>query len=208
MRRITLTASAIGLDDAVVQGFVHDFMAQDWFEPMTAVTMHHLGEAMDLVDRASLYVLVRALSPDVCVETGAGMGASATTILSEMLRKGHGRLYSIDLAGHPNYEYGILIPDEFQAFWELRLQQRGVPELPRLLRELDPIDLFFHDSICDFKQMRWEYETAWPSLRPGGCLASHDVIYTTAFEDFRKAHAAEISGGGTIGNFGFLIKCV
>ena len=37
-------------------------------------------------------------------------------------------------------------------------------------------------------------------------MSSHDVIYSTAFDDFRNNHRDEIAAGGVIGNFGFWIK--
>jgi hypothetical protein len=54
--------------------------------------------------------------------------------------------------------------------------------------------------------MRWEYEAAWPHLRSGGCLVSHDVITTTAFDDFRRERAGQIASSGIVGNLGFIIK--
>ena len=44
-----------------------------------------------------LYVVVRALKPDVVVETGVGSGVSSTFILSAIGHSGAGRLYSVDL---------------------------------------------------------------------------------------------------------------
>lgn len=102
-------------------------------------------------------------------------------------------------------DYGRLIPDEYRPRWELRLEKE-TPILPQLLDEVGEIDFFYHDSLHKVDHMRWEYELAWPYLRKGGCLASHDILRTTAFDDFRKKYASEITFGGAIGNFGFVIK--
>jgi predicted O-methyltransferase YrrM len=149
--------------------------------------------------------LVRAFSPRVCVETGTAAGISATVILRDLARRGEGQLYSIDVDSPRSDRYGALIPAELCGRWELRLQQ-DEPLLPALLDELKSIDLFLHDSRHTYRHMKWEYETVWPHLRSGGCLASHDVITTTAFDDFRREHGGQIASSGIVGNLGFIIK--
>lgn len=154
-------------------------------------------------DQISLGVLVRLAQPKLCVETGVQRGTSTVVILTELADAGGGRLYSIDLANQG--EIGELVPDALRPLWELRLQDRQ-PILPGLLDELGEIDFFLHDSRHDVRHMTWEYEQAWRHLQAGGCLASHDVLTTTAFADFRRKYAAEIASAGEIGNFGFVVK--
>lgn len=55
--------------------------------------------------------------------------------------------------------------------------------LPELLSEVGEIDLFVHDSLHTYRNMRFEFEAAWPSLRPGGILISDDVDGNAAFEE-------------------------
>jgi len=159
------------------------------------------------MDLKTLYALVWAYEPRIVVETGTASGMSATAILSYLTTRDDTRLYTIDVEGPKRDDYGFLIPQAFRSHVEIRLQ-KDEPILPALLEELGQVDLFYHDSVHTVQHMRWEYEAAWPYIRPGGCLASHDVFMTTAFDDFRKAHAQHIAGGGTVGNFGFVIKGV
>ncbi|MBS7618990.1 hypothetical protein KEJ25_10480, partial [Candidatus Bathyarchaeota archaeon] len=37
--------------------------------------------------------------------------------------------------------------------------------LPDLLRKLNQIDVFLHDSLHTYEHMSFEYETAWPFIR-------------------------------------------
>jgi predicted O-methyltransferase YrrM len=126
-------------------------------------------------DCETIYFLVRAMRPDVVVETGVCYGASSAYILEALKQNGRGELYSIDL-GNTRDEP----PNDF--FVPLRLRERWhlivgdcKQELPRLLARLGPIDLFHHDSLHTFEQMTWEYATALPYLGRNGVLSSHDV---------------------------------
>lgn len=205
-QRVHLLAASTQQSEAVVEGQIAEFRRQHEgeIEETTGQWKTTGGSMMSLRDRLSLDLLVRAVKPHLAVETGTDRGASATVILQH-LDSPEGRLVSVDLAGPHSDRYGELIPDALRGRWELRLQS-GSPLLPQVLQELAPIDLFLHDSNHSVRHMRWEYELAWPSLRPGGCLASHDIVTGTAFEDFGSRHADEISGGGAIGNLGFWIK--
>lgn len=49
---------------------------------------------------------------------------------------------------------------------------------------MDGIDLFHHDSLHTYEQMKFEYDTVYDHLLPNGVLASHDVFMTTAFREF------------------------
>jgi predicted O-methyltransferase YrrM len=204
-QRITLIARAIGQTESTIRSFVAELGQPEWDEFYHSKLWNEHRGSMSIRDGTSLYALVRALSPKVCVETGVAGGCSSTYILSVLERENAGRLFSIDVRGPHASHYGELIPERLRKRWKLRIQQ-GKPVLPDLLQELGTIDFFLHDSRHTFRHMTWEYELAWNHLRPGGCLASHDVVTTTAFDDFRRTYADQVFGGGTIGNFGFLIK--
>jgi len=163
------------------------------------------GAMMSKRDRVTLYALVRALRPVVCIETGCAGGSSATFILSALSKNGDGNLVSIEIQSPHKHEYGSLIPNNLRQRWSLRVEQ-DKPVLPDLLDVMKNIDFFLHDSNHSYKQMTWEYELAWRYLKSGGCLASHDVVTTSAFGDFQRNHLGAISAMGVIGNFGFFIK--
>jgi predicted O-methyltransferase YrrM len=195
--RITLLSQASNRSESEIEGIVDAFRSLRFDD--------EVDSTMSVRDGTTLYLLVRLFCPRLCVETGAFRGASARIILSDLVRRGEGRLYSIDIDKPSANRYGDLIPYEWRERWELRLQQRK-PVLPVLLRELQQIDLFLHDSRHTYRHMRWEYELAWPFLRSGGCLASHDVVNSSAFDDFRREYADKIASSGVIGNLGFIIK--
>ena len=125
----------------------------------------------------ALYLLVRAARPRIVVETGVLYGASSAHLLAALDRNGQGELFSIDLAhaaGEPPADY--LVPDGLADRWTL-VEGDSRLEVPRLLPQLGPVDLFHHDSLHTFEHMTWEYETALPHLARGGVLSSHDVLW-------------------------------
>jgi hypothetical protein len=156
--------------------------------------------SLAMPDRGPLiYAAVRALKPDKVVETGVASGASTYYILSAMHRNQAGRLYSVDLPPgqwrDPNYglidhvalpigkKPGWLIPEWLGERW---IFQPGDTRqvLPGLIGKLAPVDLFLHDSEHSFDVMRFEFETAWPCLRKEGILASDDIGWSNAFQQF------------------------
>lgn len=203
-QRIALVAQASRRPESEIKAFVDEFKRLEYKGNTRLNGWDSLG-AMGVSDCTTLHTLMRAFNPRLCVETGAAAGISATVILRDLARRGEGRLYSIDVDSPRVQHYGELIPAELRGRWELRLQ-KDEPVLPELLRQLRTIDLFLHDSRHTYRHMRWEYEQAWPHLSAGGCLASHDVITTTAFDDFRRGHTREIASSGVVGNLGFIIK--
>jgi hypothetical protein len=147
-----------------------------------------------------LYALCRYLRPRVVVETGVGLGTSSLFILQALEDNGEGTLYSID---KPYAEYqsdagivinesaycanddrpGMLVPTELHDRWRLLL---GTSHklLPALCEHLCRLDFFFHDSEHTYRNMLQEYTLVWPHLQTRGVLASHDVEWNTAFQDF------------------------
>jgi predicted O-methyltransferase YrrM len=134
------------------------------------------------------------------VETGVGLGTSSLFILQALEDNGVGTLYSID---EPYAKYqsdagividesaycahgdrpGMLVPIELYDRWNLLLgTSRKL--LPVLCESLGSLDFFFHDSEHTYRNMLQEYTLVWPHLRTCGVLASHDVEWNTAFQDF------------------------
>lgn len=154
---------------------------------------------------ARLYGLIRTSRPLRVVETGVCNGVSSMIILRALAVNGQGDLASIDLPEFTDTDYddgtfwdgklgavvprdrqpGWLVPEELRTRWELTLG-RSQEVLPPLLRRLGTIDFFLHDSEHSPECMRFEYESAWEYLRPGGVLASDDVTWNSAFEDFAR----------------------
>lgn len=147
--------------------------------------------------------MCKALRPSIVVETGVHYGSSSAFILKALQEVG-GNLWSIDL---PNVSYrvqggchsdilprgkkpGFAVPESLRAQWHLILGDTH-QVLPRLLKSLGYVDIFFHDSQHTYDTMMFEYETAWPYLRRGGLLLSDDVNWNNAFTDFANEVGAE-----------------
>ena len=132
-----------------------------------------------------LYVLVRALKPDIFVETGVSGGESSTFILQAMEDNKKGKLYSVDFPqaivekglttiSPEGTSSGWLIPDNLKHRWDLTLG-KSEDVLPPLLKKLDKIDIFFHDSLHTYDHMLFEYNTCWDYLKDNGILISDDI---------------------------------
>lgn len=148
-----------------------------------------------------LYFLIRKLKPKQVVETGVAGGISSGFILQAIKDNGVGRLYSIDLpfqwycygeselhldslpAGKMS---GYLVPESLRKNWKLIIGDTK-RELPKLMKKLGKIDLFFHDSEHTYDTMLFEYNLVWPKLTKNGVLVSDDVEFTEAFNDFTKS---------------------
>jgi predicted O-methyltransferase YrrM len=154
-----------------------------------------------------LYLAVRALRPELVVETGPFNGTASAFLLQALENNGAGRLLSFDLpdaadalqVGLPaGREPGWLVPDRLRHRFELVLGDTRKTLRPRLATE-PPVDLFFHDSLHTTRQMLFEYRVAWRRLRPGGLLLSDDVSWNRAFWAFTKLHRVEFRHIGEVG---------
>ena len=163
------------------------------------------GNAGDF-DVLILYLLIRTNKPKIVVETGVASGRSSRVILEALKENGRGMLYSIDLpqyyigkdphvyldkGGREMYDGfidkekkpGWLVSENLKNNWKLILGDTKL-ELPKLLNELEEIDIFFHDSDHSYETMFFEYNQAWPHIRHNGFLVSDDVKRNLAFKDF------------------------
>ena len=146
-----------------------------------------------------IYALCRYKKPDIVVETGVASGISSAYILAALEQNKKGRLYSIDMPGWQDAPSGWLIPDDLKKRWHLTLG-RSSETLEPLLEKLSEIDIFLHDSDHSYRNMTWEFQTAWERLRPGGLLLSHNIDTNSAFEDFCRdvrlpGHVLDNTGG-------------
>ena len=143
---------------------------------------------MSYTEAEVIYAIVRLLKPDCVVETGVAAGISSTFILEALHQNNKGELWSIDLPSAALVEDGLrywrpageepgwMIPDSLRSRWHLVLGSSQHVLVP-LLERLGKVDLFHHDSLHTFRNMEFEYQTAWRFIREGGCLLSHDVTY-------------------------------
>jgi hypothetical protein len=101
--------------------------------------------------RLGLYALVRALEPDVIVETGTHDGLGSVALLEALDKNGHGRLVSID----PRPGTGWLVPDRLRGCWR---QVRATSY--DALEEVGHVDVLVHDSLHVPECERFELQTA------------------------------------------------
>ena len=146
-----------------------------------------IGAPLSLV----LFALCRKVRPDTVVETGVAAGVSSAYILCALEANKHGALHSIDL---PSWlgarQSGWLIPDYLRHRWQLILGSSSETLSP-LLEKLGTVDIFLHDSEHSYKNMFWEYQTAWAHLKTGGILLSHNIDVNDAFPDFCESVGAK-----------------
>jgi predicted O-methyltransferase YrrM len=153
------------------------------------------------------YAAIRAIVPDVVVETGVASGVSTSYILLALQKNGRGKLHSIEV-GDPEYlppgrSTGWIVPDWLKANWDLRIGDARAL-LPQLLSEYPIVDIFIHDSLHSYDHVLWEFRATYPRLRPGGLLISDDAAWNPAFSEFTR----EVSAikAGLLRGVGFLQK--
>jgi len=148
-----------------------------------------------------LYALCRKIRPDIVVETGVASGVSSSYILCSLEKNKSGMLYSIDLTWQEG-QSGWIIPNNLRDRWQL-ITGRSSDELPPLLDKLKTIDIFLHDSEHTYRNMSFEYQTAWGHLRSGGLLLSHNIDANDAYPSFCENTRLK---GYELGNLGGLPK--
>ena len=58
--------------------------------------------------------------------------------------------------------------------------------LPQTLKHLGSLVVFIHDSLHTYEHMKFEYEQAYPYLRPGGILLSDDALWNSVCSEFAR----------------------
>jgi predicted O-methyltransferase YrrM len=165
-------------------------------------------DSIDYESSTTLYAIVRIFKPEVVVETGVTNRVSSSFILKALTQNSRRRLYSIDLHYREGMsvpigkKLGWIIPEELRNRWVLALGE-STKVLPKLLKKLGTVDIFFHDSRHTYKTMMKEYSIVWPFLKDGGLLLSHDVKSNDAFLDFSDCIKAKPI---VIGNIGVIHK--
>jgi len=133
------------------------------------------------------YLVCRLIQPEVVVETGVAYGVSAAFVLSALEMNGGGTLHSVDLPplrrGSERF-WGVAVPEGLRGRWRLH-RGTSASVLPRLLGEIPPVDLFVHDSLHTYRNMRREFDTVWPRLRNGAVLLADDVERNRAFGELQ-----------------------
>ena len=200
MRELTLAdekfiARITGVSARQIRGYMDEPIATpDFAELLKTAEERICGlsiESADLFAKKVLlqYAAARALAPERIVETGIANGVSSAYLLLAIQKNGKGRLHSIGL-GDPAFlpagtEAGWFVPAWLRGPWQVHIGDARQLLAP-LLGQIGTMDLFIHDSLHTYDHMLWEYETAYPALRPGGLLLSDDALWNSAFHDFAR----------------------
>jgi Methyltransferase domain len=166
----------------------------------------------DRAEAEAIWCLVTHARPETVVETGVARGLTSRVILECLQRNGTGHLWSVDLpAVDPglHHEIGTAVTESLRPRWTY-VPGTSRRRLPGLVRRLQSVDLFVHDSLHSGRNTRFELDTIWPALTPGGVAVVDDIDHSLGFSRFteRAAPAAWIAARHVTGNglWGIAVK--
>lgn len=138
-----------------------------------------LGDSVEL-----LYGLVRSIKPEVCVEIGSALGASASYIGMALKENGRGMLYAID--PHDSTEWNdVNAVDSLKQFTR-NISALGLREQVSVIRSYSdaaarawrlPIDLIFIDGDHSYEGVKRDWELFLPHVKPSGMVIFHDTMW-------------------------------
>ncbi|MGB2605798.1 MAG: class I SAM-dependent methyltransferase [Candidatus Sulfotelmatobacter sp.] len=137
------------------------------------------------------YALTRIKRPNVIIETGVCYGVTSSFMLKALQINGRGSLYSIDLpplGENADAFVGRLIPADLRRNWKLN---RGSSRklLSGILESIGAVDMFVHDSLHTYRNMRFEFELVAPHLSSDAIVVADDIEGNSAFDEWsRSAH--------------------
>jgi predicted O-methyltransferase YrrM len=171
---------------------------------------HYAAGWVNLDDALFLYWLVRKLKPKIIVQTGVCNGMSSAFMMLGLVKNGgDGSLHVIDLP--PVFDskdagwtvkgkvYGVVIPEGKLSGWMVPDAYRNRFEvwtgdakvlLPKMVDQVGPIDLFYHDSDHTYDHMMFEFREAKRKLKPGGLIVGDDVSWNASLWDFADQYRA------------------
>ena len=134
------------------------------------------------------YALTRLKRPQAIVETGVCYGVTSSFMLKALQVNGIGRLHSIDLpplGENADAFVGRLIPADLRGYWKLN---RGSSRklLAGILHDIGKVDMFVHDSLHTYRNMRFEFEHVAPHLSSDAVVVADDIEDNSAFEEWSR----------------------
>jgi predicted O-methyltransferase YrrM len=138
-----------------------------------------LGDSAEL-----LYGLVRSMKPDVCVEIGSALGASASYIGMALKENGRGTLYAID-PHEPTEWNDVNAIDSLKEFTR-NITTLQVHEQVSVIRSYSDaaarewklqIDLIFIDGDHSYEGVKRDWEHFLPHIKPSGIVIFHDTMW-------------------------------
>jgi predicted O-methyltransferase YrrM len=211
----------LGVQSAVLNGYYQEILDDEHFltginERLQSVRREFgftkgifQRERLDSADwfafeRVLIYLLVRFLKPENCLETGVYYGGNTAFLLAALRRNGSGRLVSIDLpdstirrrtkevkhARHPlvgdtefyddRLKPGFIIPDDLKERWE-SIEGDSLVEIPK---RTETFDFYMHDSDHSMNFLSAELSAALPRLAPTAIAVVDDIDWSNAFFAF------------------------
>ena len=154
-------------------------------------------------ERILIYVLIRYLQPDYCIETGVYYGGNTAFLLAALNRNRRGRLVSIDLPDaairrncapvHPRHPLvgdtelyhaglrpGFIVPERLKDRWEL-VEGDSLTEIPK---RSEIFDFYMHDSDHSMTFLNAEIAAVLPHLAPSAVAVIDDIDWSNAFFAF------------------------
>jgi SAM-dependent methyltransferase/predicted O-methyltransferase YrrM len=142
----------------------------------------------DRAQAEAIWCLVAHSRPGTVVETGVAHGLTSRVILEGLHRNGDGHLWSVDLPSVDpalHHEIGAAVPEDLRSRWTY-VEGTSRRRLPGLVRGLQQVDLFVHDSLHTARNTCFELDTVWPALPPGGVAVVDDIDHSLGFGRFTE----------------------
>jgi hypothetical protein len=136
----------------------------------------------------AIWFLVRQLRPAAVVETGVAHGVTSRFILEALEKNGRGHLWSIDRPPiDPEWQsqIGVAVDDRLRHRWSY-IRGSSRQQLPGLLSKLGKVDLFIHDSLHSERNVRFEMDSVWQAMAPGGAIVVDDIDVNKGFRSFTQ----------------------
>lgn len=129
------------------------------------------------------FTACRLLKPEIVVETGVAYGVTTAFILKALQLNNKGTLHSIDLpplGKNADLYVGYLVPEYLRDRWVLH---RGASKrvLLSLLEKLRHVDVFVHDSLHTYWNIKRELLLVTPHLSRPSVVIADDIHGNKAF---------------------------
>ncbi len=152
-------------------------------KPLQKLRDHHIPSGLN--DGVwTIFGLVRAMKPEVCVEIGSAQGHSACHIGAALEENGKGMLYAID--PHTVTAWNDRDSEDSFPMIQRNLAAIGVSHRVELLRTTSAgaaedwsrsIDLLFIDGDHSYEGVKNDWNLFHPFVRPGGVVLFHDTAW-------------------------------